>query len=106
MEPYPLYYSRRQRSEEPVEPNVRMMYEEMQRMGVRLEGMEVHLGEKIEGRCIGLEQRVIEGEQRAEERIISLKMARTEAEASRAALEKQFDDLRLEVHHVNRFMER
>jgi hypothetical protein len=74
--------------------------------GARLEGMEVRHGEKIEGRCSGLKQCVVEGEQRAEERLISLEMAHTEAEASRAMLEKQFDDLCLEVHHVNHFMER
>jgi hypothetical protein len=50
--------------------------------------MKVCLGEKIEGRCSGLE------------------MARTEAEASHSTLEKQFDDMRLEVHRANHFMER
>jgi hypothetical protein len=68
--------------------------------------MKVCLGEKIEGRCHGLEQRMIEGEQCTDERLISLEMPRTEAEVSHSVLKKQFDDMCLEVHCVNRFMER
>jgi hypothetical protein len=41
--------------------------------------MEACLGDCIEGRYGGLERRVVETEQRAEERFISLEMARAEA---------------------------
>jgi hypothetical protein len=50
-----------------------MMSEEMQRMGAQL-------GEKIEGHCTSLEQQVSEVEQRLEERLTSLEMARSKSE--------------------------
>jgi hypothetical protein len=36
---------------------------------------------------------------------VSLEMYRTEAEAKRVEMEKQFSGLKLEVNHLNRFME-
>jgi hypothetical protein len=52
-----------------------------------------------------LEHRVAEVEQHAEERLISLEMARKEVESGYADLEKQFGDLKLEVNRINRFLE-
>jgi hypothetical protein len=49
---------------------------------------------------------VHEVEQCSEERLVSLEMARAEAESSRVDLEKQFGDLKLEVNRINRFFER
>jgi hypothetical protein len=60
----------------------------------------------IEGRCGGLNCHVDDIEQKTEERLVSLEMARTEVEMGRADLEKQFDGLRLELGRLNRFMER
>jgi hypothetical protein len=108
MEPYPLHYSCHQRSEDSssIDPSVRVMIDEMQRMGARFEGMEVRLMEKIEGCCSTLEQPVVDVEQRSEECFVSLEMSCVEADADRAKLGKQFDGLRLEVHRINWFMER
>jgi hypothetical protein len=64
--------------------------------------MEARLKDTIEGRCSGFEQRIHEAEQRSEECLILLEMARVEAESIRVDLEKQFEDLKLEV---NRFFE-
>jgi hypothetical protein len=105
MDPYPLHYSRHQRLEDVAEPTVQMMFDEMQRMGARLEGMEARLGEKIEGRCSGLEQHVLESEQHNEERLISLEMARSESETSRVEIDKRVDGLKLEVLCINKFLE-
>jgi hypothetical protein len=100
MEPYPHHYSRRPKSDEPpTDPTLRFILDELQKM-------ESHLGDRIEGRCGDLENRVAASEQRAEERLISLEMARSEVEQGHAAMEKQFDGLRLEVHRMNRFFER
>jgi hypothetical protein len=63
-------------------------------------------GEKIEGRCSNLEKSVDDIDQCAEERFISLMMTRVEADAEHATMEKQVDDLKLEVSHLNRFLER
>jgi hypothetical protein len=98
MEPYPFHYSCRSRSDEPDKPTVRMMSEEMQRMGAQL-------GEKIEGHCTSLEQQVSEVEQRLEERLTSLEMARSKSEQGHVALEKQFDGLRLEVGRMIHLLE-
>jgi hypothetical protein len=68
-----------------------------------LQRMEARLREKIEGCCSSLQKRVEDVDQRAEERFISLEMARAEAE--RVATEKQVGDLMLEVSRLNRFME-
>jgi hypothetical protein len=43
---------------------------------------ETRLEDRIEGRCSGLEDRVAASEQRSEERLISLEMARSEVEQS------------------------
>jgi hypothetical protein len=67
--------------------------------------METRLGDCIEGHCSGIERRVVEIEQRVEEQFISLDMARAESEQGRSAMEKQFDDLKLEVHQMNRLLE-
>jgi hypothetical protein len=75
-------------------------------MGVWHEGMEVRLMKKIEGRCTSLEQRVIDVEQHSEEHFISLEIACAEVDADRAALEKPFDGLQLDVHRINHSMER
>jgi hypothetical protein len=45
-----------------------------------LQKMETHVGDRIEGRCSGIECRVGESKQRSEECFISLKMVRTESE--------------------------
>jgi hypothetical protein len=71
-----------------------------------LQSMVARLGERIEDRCSGLENRVESAEQRAEERLISLEMARVESKAGRADMEKRFDGLKLEVLCINKFMER
>jgi hypothetical protein len=63
-------------------------------------------GEKIEGCCSNLEKSVDDIDQCAEERLISLMMTRVEADAEHATMEKQVDDLKLEVSHLNRFLER
>jgi hypothetical protein len=49
------------RPEEATDPNICLMLEEFQRINARfteLQNMEVHLGDKIDGRCGTLEQRV------------------------------------------------
>jgi hypothetical protein len=99
MEPYPHHYSHRPKSDDPVDPNFRLMLDEMQRMKARL-------FERIDGRWSGLEQRVINIEQLSEERLISLEMSRTEAAAERVDMEKPLGDLKLEVGRINRFLER
>jgi hypothetical protein len=67
--------------------------------------MESCLEDKIEGRCGGFEHQVDESEHRAEKRLVSLEMARTELEVGRADLEKRIDNLALEVNRVNRLFE-
>jgi hypothetical protein len=99
MEPFPHHYSRRPKPDVPMDSNFRLMLDELQQM-------EARLSDRIDGRCSGLERRVVEVEQKAEERLVSLEMSRTEAELGRAELEKQFDGLRLEVGRLNCFMER
>jgi hypothetical protein len=42
----------------------------------------------IEGRCGGLEHRVLEVEQKTEEHLVSLEMVRTDVEMGHANLEK------------------
>jgi hypothetical protein len=73
-------------------------------MGSRLEAMDERLGEKIQGRCSGLEECVDEVEQKSEARFISLEMACAEAE--HVELDKQFVGLKMEVGRLNCFMER
>jgi hypothetical protein len=82
------------------------MLDEMQCMGAQLEGMKVCLMEKIEVGCSTLEQRVVDVEQCPEECYVSLEMSRVEVDADWVVLGKQFVGLRLEVHHIDRFMER
>jgi hypothetical protein len=48
---------------------------------------------------------VDEVEQKYEECLISLEMARTEIEQGWVEFEKQFGDLHLEVNRLNRFLE-
>jgi hypothetical protein len=60
MEPYPYHYSCRNKPEESVDPNMRILLEELQRM-------EARLSDKIEGRCGGFEQRVLDSKQKVEE---------------------------------------
>jgi hypothetical protein len=99
MEPYPHHYNRRSRpADNPIDPNFHLMLDELQRM-------ESRLSDKIEGRCSGLEYRVVDAEQKVEEWFVSLEMARTEAETGCADLRKQFERLKLEVNWLNRFME-
>jgi uncharacterized coiled-coil protein SlyX len=71
-----------------------------------LQNMVARLGERIDDRCGGLECRVEQLEQRAEERLVSLEMSRAEMEAGCTELEKQVDGLKLEVNRVNRFFKR
>jgi hypothetical protein len=65
--------------------------------------MEEHLGDRINGRYGGLERWVTEGEQKAE---IALEMSHTELESGRVDMVKNFDDLKLEVNRINRFLKR
>jgi hypothetical protein len=76
--------------EEPADPVLRHVLEEIH-----------NLGEKIEGRYGGLEQRVT----KAEQRLITLEMVHTESEVTNVELEKRFDGLRLEVGRTNRLLE-
>jgi hypothetical protein len=99
MEPYPLHYSRRPRAKDSVDPNFRMMLDELQRMEARLK-------DTIEGHYGGLDRRVDAIEQKTDEHLVSLEMARTKVEMGRADLEKQFDGLHLELGRLNQFMER
>jgi hypothetical protein len=67
--------------------------------------MEACLTDQIEGRCSGLECRVIDFEQHNEEHLISLEMAHSEAEIGHVEIEKRVDNLKLEVHRINRLLE-
>jgi hypothetical protein len=98
MEPFPHHYSRRPRVGEPTDSTLKVMLEELHKM-------ESRLGDKIEGRCGGLERRVDEFEHCAEERLVSLEMAHMELEVGRTDLEKHVNGLALEVTRVNRFFE-
>jgi hypothetical protein len=93
MEPYPHHYTRRPKPTESTDPTIRSMVDELQQMVQ-------HLGKKIEGRCDNTV------EQHAEEHFISLEMARVEADAECADLDKHFSGLKLKVGRLNRFMER
>jgi hypothetical protein len=99
MEPYPLHYTHRPKSDDPVDPNFRMLLDEMQRM-------ETRLSEKIEGCCSGLEKHVGDLEHHSEECFISLEMVHTEAKVERINMDKQFTGLKLKVGHLNRLLER
>jgi hypothetical protein len=98
METYPHHYSRQQKSgaAAAMDPTIRFILEQK---------METQLGDHIEGRCTGLERCVAEMEQRTEECLVSLEMARSKSKQGRAHLEKQFDGLKLKVHHMNRLLE-
>jgi hypothetical protein len=98
MEHFPHHYSRRPRVGEPTDSTLKVMLEELQKM-------ESRLGDKIEGRCGGLERRVDEFEHCAEECLVSLEMAHMELEVGRTDLEKHVNGLALEVTRVNRFFE-
>jgi hypothetical protein len=93
MEPYPHHYTCRPKPTESTDPTIRSMVDELQQMVQ-------HLGKKIEGRCDNTV------EQHAEEHFISLEMARVEADAECADLDKHFSGLKLKVGRLNRFMER
>jgi hypothetical protein len=66
--------------------------------------MEIRLGDRIEGRCSGLEHKLTEAEQCIEEQFILLEMPRTESKSSRAEMEQRVEGLKLEVHRINRFL--
>jgi hypothetical protein len=72
----------------------------------KLQRMEARLNEKIKGHCSTLEKCINDVDQHFEEWLISLEMARAEVEADRVAMDKQFGDLKLEVDHLNLFLER
>jgi hypothetical protein len=76
MEPYPQHYTQRPKEDEGTADSTLCLV--LERLN-KLQKMEACLGDRIEGRCGGLERRVVETEQRAEERFISLEMARAEA---------------------------
>jgi hypothetical protein len=105
MEPYPYHYSRRSRPEEPADPSVRPVDPNVCLMLDELQHMESRLSDRIDGRCGGLERRVADVEQKAEERFIALEMLRIELDSGRAEIERQFDGLKLEVHRMNRLLE-
>jgi hypothetical protein len=103
MELYPQHYTRRSKADEgAVDVPLRLVLERLD----EVQKMEVRLGDRIEDRCGGLERWVVETEQRAEERFVSLEMARTKAEQGCVEFEKQFDGLKLEVHRMNHLLER
>jgi hypothetical protein len=93
MEPYPFHYTHRSRAGDSVDPTVKFVFEE-------------RLDDRIEGRCQGIEHRMADSEQRVEERLILLEMARMESEMGRTEIEKQVEGLKLKGHHVGRFLER
>jgi hypothetical protein len=68
MEPYQYHYSRRPKSDDPIDPHFRLMLDELQQM-------ESRLCDKIEGRCSNLEHHVVDVEQKVEERFIWLEMS-------------------------------
>jgi hypothetical protein len=78
---------------------VKFVFEELQKM-------EVWLSDYIEGYCQGIERRMADSEQRVEERLVSLEMARIESKSGCAEIEKWVEGLKLEVHHVGRFLKR
>jgi hypothetical protein len=90
MESYPYHYTRRPKSDDPVDPNFRLMLAEMQRM-------EACLSERIDGRCSGLEKQVVDVEQHSEERFFSLEMALTKADVERVEMDRPLGGLKLEV---------
>jgi hypothetical protein len=69
MEPYPFHYSRGLKSDESVNPNFRVMLDELQRMEARLMDM-------IERQCGSLDCHVLDVQKKTEERLISLKTLR------------------------------
>jgi hypothetical protein len=89
-----------------MDPNFWLMLEEFQHLDQWMDQRLARLGEQIEGHCSNLEKRVEDVDQRTEERFISLEMARAEADAERATMDKQFGDLCLEVNRLNCFIER
>jgi hypothetical protein len=91
MEPYSYHYTRCPKSAELVDPNFRLMLDKMQ-------CMEAHLAEQIDGHCSGLEKRVINIKQ---QHFISLEMARTEADVKRVKMDRQLRGLKLEVGRIN-----
>ncbi|GJM92974.1 hypothetical protein PR202_ga09483 [Eleusine coracana subsp. coracana] len=104
MEPYPLHYSRRPKNDDDaafasIDPNIKFMLEELQKM-------EIRLGYRIEGRCVGIEHHLEDAEQKAEARFISLEMGQAELEHWRPEIEKKVDSVKLEVNHLNNFLER
>jgi hypothetical protein len=62
--------------------------------------------ERIVGRNSGLQQRVVDVEQRSEERFILLEMTCTEANAEHVEMDKQMGSLKLKVGCIDRFLER
>jgi hypothetical protein len=79
-----------------MDPNFRLMLDELQHMEARLR-------EKIDGRCTGVERRVTEIEHQTVESLTALEMSRTEAETRRTEIQKHVDDVCLEVARLNRF---
>lgn len=68
--------------------------------------MELRLGDRIEGRCLHLEQRFNAAEQKAEARFISHVMGQSEFELWRPEVERRVNSVKLEVSRLNKFMER
>jgi hypothetical protein len=99
MESYPHHYSHRQKSDAIVDPTIRFILDELQKM-------ETWVGNRIEGRCTDLEQHAAEMEQHVKECLISQEMARSKSKQGHAHPEKQFDRLKLEVHRMNHLLER
>jgi hypothetical protein len=111
MELYPHHYTRRPKPSDPtdsttshpttdhIDPTIRFVLNELQQM-------EACLTDRIEGRCSGLERRVIDFKQRNKERLISLEMSCSEAETGCVETEKHVDGLKLKVHCINCLLER
>jgi hypothetical protein len=55
MEPYPFHYTRCSWVEDSVDPTVKFVFRELQKM-------EERLGDRIEGRCQGIERRMEDSE--------------------------------------------
>jgi hypothetical protein len=101
MEPYPHHYARRVKVDElPIDSTLCFVLDELQKM-------ETQLGDRIEGHYNGIEHHVVESRViEAKESFITLEMALAEVDQGRSTMEKQSDDLKLEVHCMNHLLER
>lgn len=78
----------------------------MQRILDQLAQMEGRLTDAMVGHCSELERRFADSEQKSEARFISLEMDQAQFEGWRPEVEKRLDNIALELHRANKFMER